>query len=213
VAADETSQTGQARASLRELHRQLSASGAEPGSGEYARLAEDILDVTERLLGAEAADAADAAERHGAARAHFIRAVGAVTVCPQCPAAAERGRRGPHPARGRRPAPPRVRPCHHGRRPRPVGPARRRAGHHQQRGGTPRLLPVWFTTSVGYEPPSRGTDSWLDAAAGLLAYRLTYGITDTVNALGPPTQEAADPARARWRADLTRELERARQLT
>jgi hypothetical protein len=26
------------------------------------------------------------------------------------------------------------------------------------------LLPAWFTTAVGHEPPSRGTDSWLDAA-------------------------------------------------
>ena len=75
------------------------------------------------------------------------------------------------------------------------------------------LLPVWFTTAVGYEPPSRGTESWLAAAAGLLAYRLAYAVTDAVNALGPPADEAADPARAQWRADLTRELERARQLT
>lgn len=75
------------------------------------------------------------------------------------------------------------------------------------------LLPVWFTTSVGYKPPSRDTESWLDAAAGLLAYRLTYGVTDAVNALGPPAEEATDLARARRRADLARELERVRQLS
>jgi hypothetical protein len=55
VAADDTSQTSQLRASLQELHRQLTASGAEPGSDDYARSAEDILDAAEHLLTAEAA--------------------------------------------------------------------------------------------------------------------------------------------------------------
>jgi len=80
VAADDTSETGQTRASLRELHRPLSTSGAEPGSDDYARLAEDILGATEHLLGAEAAAVAAAAERHRAAQAHVIRAMGAVTA-------------------------------------------------------------------------------------------------------------------------------------
>jgi hypothetical protein len=30
---------------------------------------------------------------------------------------------------------------------------------------------------------------------------------------GPPTEQAADAVRARWRADQTRDLDRARQLT
>lgn len=53
------------RGSLQELHRQLTASGAEPGGDDYARPAEDILDATEHLLDAEAAAVA-ATERHRA---------------------------------------------------------------------------------------------------------------------------------------------------
>jgi hypothetical protein len=68
------------RASLQELHRQLTASGAEPGSDDYARPAEDILDATEHLLAAEAAAALAATERHRATQARLIRAIGATTA-------------------------------------------------------------------------------------------------------------------------------------
>jgi hypothetical protein len=75
------------------------------------------------------------------------------------------------------------------------------------------LLPVWFTTALGYEPPPSGAGLWLEAAAGLLAYRVAYGISDAVTALGPRVDEAADPGRARWRGQLERELARASRMT
>lgn len=46
------------------------------------------------------------------------------------------------------------------------------------------LLPVWFTTAFGALPPREGTAAWLDTATRTLAYRLTYGVTDPVVALG-----------------------------
>ena len=76
-----------------------------------------------------------------------------------------------------------------------------------------KLLPAWFTTSLGYEAPARDTSTWLDAAADLLAYRATYGITDQIDALGTPSDETSAPASHQWRTDLDRRLHKARQLS
>ncbi|MEU1374925.1 hypothetical protein ABZ442_14790 [Streptomyces triculaminicus] len=54
------------------------------------------------------------------------------------------------------------------------------------------LLPIWFVTALGPLPPARSANEWMDAATGLLAYRTTYQITDSVVALG-------DPPTAAWR--------------
>ncbi|CUU57452.1 hypothetical protein Ga0074812_112112 [Parafrankia irregularis] len=53
------------------------------------------------------------------------------------------------------------------------------------------LLPKWLTIALGYGPPSglKG-GGWLDTAASLAAYRITYGVTDLVDALGTPPRES-----------------------
>ncbi|MGW0950356.1 CopG family transcriptional regulator [Streptomyces sp. NPDC002623] len=48
------------------------------------------------------------------------------------------------------------------------------------------LLPVWFVTGLGSMALSRNANDWMDAATDVLAYRVTYRITDPVIALGAP---------------------------
>jgi hypothetical protein len=70
------------------------------------------------------------------------------------------------------------------------------------------LLPVWFVTAFGPLPPARKADEWMDAATDLLAYRMTYQVTDKVVALGEPSSGSAAPHRRSWHQDLTQELKR-----
>jgi chromosome segregation ATPase len=72
------------------------------------------------------------------------------------------------------------------------------------------LFPAWFTTALGYSPPADGTSQWIAAAAELIAYRITYAITDPAVALGAPP--APDQAiRASWYNTLTATLRNRRQ--
>jgi hypothetical protein len=52
--------------------------------------------------------------------------------------------------------------------------------------GASVLPPVWFTTALGITPPRRNAEDWLDTATEVIAYRITYRVTDPVLALGAP---------------------------
>ncbi|MFC8223756.1 hypothetical protein ACFUTY_37010 [Streptomyces sp. NPDC057362] len=67
------------------------------------------------------------------------------------------------------------------------------------------LLPMWFVTVLGPVPPAHKTQEWMDLATQVLAYRITYGITDQVVALGPAPDEYV-PRRTEWHRDLTKDL-------
>jgi hypothetical protein len=57
------------------------------------------------------------------------------------------------------------------------------------------LLPVWFDTVLGMTPPPEA-DAWLQTGTELLAYRTTYGVSNSVVALGPvPKADASRPRR------------------
>lgn len=72
------------------------------------------------------------------------------------------------------------------------------------------LFPSWFTTALGYSPPAEGTTEWIAAATELIAYRITYGVTDPAVALGhPPDSDQA--IRAAWFNTLTITLRKQRQ--
>ncbi|SED47572.1 hypothetical protein SAMN04489727_8020 [Amycolatopsis tolypomycina] len=76
--------------------------------------------------------------------------------------------------------------------------------------GSNALLPTWFGHALGVAPPS-GTsgDAWIRTAASVLAYRVTFGVTDQALPLGPPAGEGADTTERRWtwRARLESELD------
>jgi DNA repair exonuclease SbcCD ATPase subunit len=75
--------------------------------------------------------------------------------------------------------------------------------------GSDALLPLWFGHALGVAPPS-GTsgDTWIRTAASVLAYRVTFGVTDQALPLGPPPVDA-DPTERRWtwRARLESDLD------
>lgn len=76
--------------------------------------------------------------------------------------------------------------------------------------GDRALFPAWFTTALGYGPPADGTTQWIAGAAELIAYRITYAITDPAVALGP--RPAPDQAvQAAWYNTLTTTLRNQRQ--
>lgn len=76
--------------------------------------------------------------------------------------------------------------------------------------GDRALFPAWFTTALGYSPPADGTTQWIAAAAELIAYRITYAITDPAVALGPrPTSDQA--IRAAWYSALATTLRKRRR--
>jgi FdhD protein len=72
--------------------------------------------------------------------------------------------------------------------------------------GEGALLPAWFTTVLGPIPPAEDTRDWMEAATHLLAYRVTYGITDPVVALGSEPGEGHTARRRAWHQQLKRQL-------
>jgi len=74
--------------------------------------------------------------------------------------------------------------------------------------GEGALLPAWFTSALGPIPPAEDTGPWMDAATELLAYRVTYEVSDPILALGPePTGEEGEGGRRRgWHHRLRRRL-------
>ncbi|WP_103338370.1 hypothetical protein [Amycolatopsis sp. CA-126428] len=76
--------------------------------------------------------------------------------------------------------------------------------------GSNVLLPTWFGNALGVAPPSGTTgDAWIRTAASVLAYRVTFGVTEPALPLGPPAPEAADTTERRWtwRARLESDLD------
>ncbi|MFD4543499.1 hypothetical protein [Streptomyces bauhiniae] len=69
------------------------------------------------------------------------------------------------------------------------------------------LLPMWFVTVLGPVPPAHKTQEWMDHATQVLAYRVTYGITDQAVALGAAPDEYV-PRRTEWHRELTKGLRR-----
>jgi hypothetical protein len=47
------------------------------------------------------------------------------------------------------------------------------------------LFPAWFTTELGHRPVPTRAAEWREAAVQLVLYRITYEVTDPVEALGP----------------------------
>jgi len=72
------------------------------------------------------------------------------------------------------------------------------------------MLPAWLTGPLGPMPVAGAAERWTDVAAGLLAYRITYGVTDPADAVGEvPT--GAGERRRRWHADLGRGVRELRR--
>jgi hypothetical protein len=76
--------------------------------------------------------------------------------------------------------------------------------------GDGALLPAWLTGPLGPMPPAGAAQRWMDVAAGLLAYRITYAVTDPDGALGE-LPSAATSYRRRWHADLERGVRELRR--
>jgi hypothetical protein len=76
--------------------------------------------------------------------------------------------------------------------------------------GSNALLPLWFGHALGVAPPPGASgDTWIRTAASVLAYRVTFGITDQALPLGPPAAEGTDTTERRWtwRARLESDLD------
>ncbi|WP_308014157.1 hypothetical protein [Streptantibioticus parmotrematis] len=69
------------------------------------------------------------------------------------------------------------------------------------------LLPMWFVTVLGPVPPAHKTQEWIDLATEILAYRITYQITDQVVALDL-APDGDVPRRTQWYRELTAGLRR-----
>jgi chromosome segregation ATPase len=72
--------------------------------------------------------------------------------------------------------------------------------------GEGALLPAWFTAVLGPIPPARETRAWMDVGTSLLAYRITYGVSDPVVALGRPPGAEETARRRAWFAQLRRQF-------
>jgi chromosome segregation ATPase len=68
------------------------------------------------------------------------------------------------------------------------------------------VMPYWFDTVLNLAPPAQKADEWLDRAVEVLAYRITYGITDPARPLGLPPPEDAPSHRVDWGRELERQL-------
>ena len=72
--------------------------------------------------------------------------------------------------------------------------------------GEGALLPAWFTSVLGPIPPAQDTRAWMDVATSLLAYRVTYGVSDPIVALGRQPSEAETARRRAWYWQLRRQF-------
>lgn len=68
------------------------------------------------------------------------------------------------------------------------------------------VLPVWFTTVLGPTPPAHETARWVKTAVDVLAYRVIYGVSDQLVALGPEIGDGVDATRCSWRRRLAGQL-------
>lgn len=72
--------------------------------------------------------------------------------------------------------------------------------------GEGALLPAWYTAVLGPIPPARDTRAWMDVGTSLLSYRVTYGVSDPVVALGRPPGTEETARRRAWYAQLRRQF-------
>ncbi|HEY6798192.1 MAG TPA: hypothetical protein VI248_26230 [Kineosporiaceae bacterium] len=72
------------------------------------------------------------------------------------------------------------------------------------------MLPAWLTGPLGPMPAAGAAQRWTDLAAGLLAYRITYGVTDPADAVGELPASAGE-RRRRGHADLGRGVRELRR--
>ena len=78
--------------------------------------------------------------------------------------------------------------------------------------GSGALLPTWFTGVLGPIPPAEDTRPWMDVATSLLAYRVTYGVSDPVHALGTEPGPNETARRRAWHRQLARQLRDVERL-
>ncbi|MDQ1290111.1 MAG: hypothetical protein QG622_3677 [Actinomycetota bacterium] len=76
--------------------------------------------------------------------------------------------------------------------------------------GEGALLPAWLTEPLGPRPPAGESRRWMDVAAGIMAYRITYGVDDAEDPLGD-LPESVGGYRRRWHADLGRGIRELRR--
>lgn len=67
-------------------------------------------------------------------------------------------------------------------------------------------LPSWFTGALGAVPSTADPVRWWQTAVSLLAYRITFRISDPGRALGPRPGPAACARQRHWFGELDREL-------
>lgn len=72
--------------------------------------------------------------------------------------------------------------------------------------GEGALLPTWFTTALGPMPSAQDTKAWMDVATSLLAYRVTYGVSDPIATLGRPPGDSETARRRAWYQQLRRQF-------
>ena len=72
--------------------------------------------------------------------------------------------------------------------------------------GSGALLPSWFTGVLGPIPPAQDTRAWMEAGTALLAYRVTYAVSDPIMALGSRPHAGAGSRQLSWYDSLTRQL-------
>lgn len=72
--------------------------------------------------------------------------------------------------------------------------------------GSGALLPPWFTGVLGPIPPAQDTRRWMEGGTALLAYRVTYAISDPILALGPRPEPDGDERQISWYDQLARQL-------
>jgi hypothetical protein len=69
------------------------------------------------------------------------------------------------------------------------------------------LFPPWFCDSLGLRPSRGATDTWLELATEVAAYRITYGVTSRGIALGDPPPPGDASRRSVWHGQLAAALE------
>jgi hypothetical protein len=72
--------------------------------------------------------------------------------------------------------------------------------------GEGALLPTWFTTALGPMPSVQDTKAWMDVATSLLAYRVTYGVSDPITTLGRQPGDTETARRRAWYQQLRRQF-------
>jgi hypothetical protein len=73
------------------------------------------------------------------------------------------------------------------------------------------MMPDWFSRAFGPTRPAEETQEWMDTAIGILAFRLSYGLSGPVLALGIPPSEEQPQHRRDWYQDLDRRLATLRE--